>query len=146
MTHSALISVTHNISLATFAFAQRTIAIYAIMTLRALCRASLDRLIKRDKVMPWVVVASGLDTGGAVVPVRTVHAFMAYAVNVLDDILESCRKNAGFVDGIAYLIAAITNSKMAHIAARSAEIGRHSIKSRLFGRRFKSVAGMMPMF
>lgn len=83
MTHSTLVSVTQNVGFAAFAFAERTIAIYAMMTLRTLLRKGLDRLKQRDEVMSRMLLASSFDTRGAVVPVRTIHAFMAYAVDVL---------------------------------------------------------------
>lgn len=142
MTHSALISITHDAGLVAFASAQRSIAVYTKVALQAL-EAIWDRLKKWDKAMPRMLVASRLDAGGAVIPVRTVHAFMAHAVDGLCHKLGICLKVGC---DIIYLITSVAEGKVTHIAARSAEIGCHCIESCLFRGWLKSVAGVMPMF
>lgn len=86
MAHSTLVSIADNAGLAVFTFAQRSIAVHTEVALRAK-RTIWYRLIKWDEAMPWMLVTSRLDTRGTVIPVRTVHAFMAHAVDGLCHIL-----------------------------------------------------------
>lgn len=139
MAHSALVSITHNARLAIFALAQRSIAVYAKVALRALNTIG-DGLIKRDEAMPWMFVTSILDTSGAVIPVGAAHTFMAHAVDGLFAKLGTC---VNVSRDVWYLITSIADCKMAHIAARTAEIGCHCIERYLFGGRLKIVAGVM---
>lgn len=89
MAHSALVSITNNARLAVFTIAQRSIAKNTVVALRAKSRIS-DRLKNWNEAMPRMFVTSRLDTGGAVIPVRTVHTFMTHAVDVLCHKLGTC--------------------------------------------------------
>lgn len=86
MADSAFVSITHNAEW-TFVDAQRTIAVDAIVALRVQ-PSDLYRLTKWDEAMTWMYLASRLDANGAVVPVRTVEAFMTYAIYILLPKLE----------------------------------------------------------
>ena len=82
MAHSAFVSITHNAGWVAFIEAQRSVAVYTIVALQAL-RSIWDNLKEWDEAMPWMFDRGRLDASGAVIPVRTVHTFMAHTVDGL---------------------------------------------------------------
>ncbi len=82
MAHSALVAVANNVGLVDLALAERTVTEDAVVLLVAARRWCHD-FIDWNETVPWVDMASTLDASGAKVPIRTVHAFMANAIDVL---------------------------------------------------------------
>ncbi len=81
MANSAFIPITHNARVKV-TLAQGTITVDAVV---ALCvRQSISYGLKNgNEAMPRMLMASSVDATRAIVPVRTVQAFVTYAVNVL---------------------------------------------------------------
>lgn len=84
VTHSALVAITNDVGLITLTLAKRTITEDAVVLLAAAERRCND-LINRNEPVTWVGMASTLDASSAIVPIRTVHAFVA---NTIDMLLE----------------------------------------------------------